>query len=254
MKHPRRKRVGIVRVARGPSALDCLQLFQSRCEDFTQLLEILQRAAQIVQFVHQIDLGEESDALVAEFGGVGQPLAQDAMPCRGRLIHAAARTPLRGRFTAAQQALALQALQRRINLAEFCGPEVVDALAEDGFQVVAAGGLAQQAQQNVVQAHERNYITVYINVNCYRPRPAGSFSGSTVAQETPARGWRCKPPRVFPRRGPPRRTMPGADAWLCFHNPSRRPYQHSACGVRRLAAAVCRPGLPGRAAILSHLQ
>jgi hypothetical protein len=150
VKHFRGQGVGIVRVSSGPSALDRLQLFEPRREDFTQLLEILERLTQIAQLVHQIDLGNESDALVAEFGAVVQPLAQGTMPRRGRLIHAAARAALRRRFAAAQQALHFQTLQRRIDLAEFGGPEVVDALAEDGLQVVAAGGLAEQAEQDVV--------------------------------------------------------------------------------------------------------
>jgi hypothetical protein len=75
------------------------------------------------------------------------------MPRRSCLIHASARPALRGRFAAAQQALVLQPLHRRIHLTEFGGPEVVDALAEHGLQIVAAGGLAQQAQQDVIQAH-----------------------------------------------------------------------------------------------------
>jgi hypothetical protein len=120
-----------MRVASGPSPLDGLQFLEARCENFAQLLEISQRAAQIVQFVHQINFGKKSYALVAEFRAVVQPLAQDAMPRRSRLIHAPARTALRGRFATAQQALILQTLHRRIHLAEFGGPEVVDTLAEN---------------------------------------------------------------------------------------------------------------------------
>lgn len=131
-----------------------------------QLLEILQGLAQIAQLVHQVDLGKKADALVAEFRAFVQPLAQDAMPRRRRLIHAAAWAALGGRFAAAKQSLLLQALQRRIDLAEFGRPEVVDALAENRFQVVAAGGLAEQPEQDMIQTHGPNYITVYINVNC----------------------------------------------------------------------------------------
>lgn len=156
-----------MRIAGRPSALDCLQFLEPRRKDFTQLLEILQRFGQIAQFVHQIDFREKADALVAKFRAVAQPLPQDAMPRRGRLIHAAARPALRGRFTAAEQPFALQALQCRVDLAEFGGPEIMDALAEDRFQVVAARGLAKQAEQDVVQAHADHYITVYINSNCY---------------------------------------------------------------------------------------
>jgi hypothetical protein len=89
------------------------------------------------------------------------------MPRCSRSVHAAARTALRGRLVAAQQALVLQALHRGIDLAEFGGPEVVDAFAENGLQVVAAGGLAEQAEQDVIQAHGQHYITIYINSHCY---------------------------------------------------------------------------------------
>jgi hypothetical protein len=68
------------------------------------------------------------------------------MPRRGGLIHAPLRAAFRGRFTAAEQTLALQTLQGRVDLAEFGGPEVMDAFAENGFQIVAAGGLAEQAE------------------------------------------------------------------------------------------------------------
>jgi hypothetical protein len=179
VKHLRRKCVGVVWIPRGPTALDRLQFLEARSEDFAQLLEVLQCPAQVAQFVHPIDLGEKSYALVAEFGALVQPLAQDAMPCRSGLVHAAARAAPRGRLAAAQQAFLLQALQRRIDLAELGGPEVVDALAEDGFQVVAAGWLAEQAKQDMVQTHAPNYITIYTNSNCYCSQaacalPAGS--------------------------------------------------------------------------------
>jgi len=52
-----------------------------------------------------------------------------------------------------QQTFALQFLQRGINLAQLGGPEIVNAIVHDPFQVVAAGGLAQQAEQDVLEAH-----------------------------------------------------------------------------------------------------
>jgi hypothetical protein len=45
MEHFRGKVVGIMRVSGSPSALDCLQFLEARCEDFPQLFEILQRPA-----------------------------------------------------------------------------------------------------------------------------------------------------------------------------------------------------------------
>lgn len=100
MKHVRGKRVGIVWIPSGPSAFDRLQFLQARGEDFAQLLEILQGLAQIAQFVHQIDLGKKTNALVAELRTFVQPLAQDAMSRRCRLIHAPA-WPALGRGLAA---------------------------------------------------------------------------------------------------------------------------------------------------------
>jgi hypothetical protein len=94
------------------------------------------------------------------------------MSRRGRLIHAAAWPALCGRFAAVEKALALHALQGRVDLAEFGGPEIMDALVEDRFQVVAAGRLAEQAEQDMVQAHGNHYITVYITINCYFQRDA----------------------------------------------------------------------------------
>jgi hypothetical protein len=166
VKHVRGKGVRIVRIPGGPSAFDRLQFSEARREDFTQFLEILQGFAQIAQFVHQINLGKESDALVANFRALLKPLAQGAMSRRGRLIHTAARPALGRGLAAAKQSLVLEALQCRINLTEFGGPEVMDALVENGFQVVAACRLAKQAEQDRIQAHGSNYITVCINVNC----------------------------------------------------------------------------------------
>lgn len=166
MKHVRGKGVGIVRIPGGPSAFDRLQLPEARGEDFTQLLEILQGFAQIAQFVHQIDLGKKSDALVANFRALLEPPPQGAVSRRGRLIHAAARPALGRGLAAAKQSLVLEALKGRIDLAEFGGPEVMDALVENRFQVVAACRLAKQAEQDGIQTHGSNYITVCINVNC----------------------------------------------------------------------------------------
>lgn len=94
------------------------------------------------------------------------------MPRVRRLIYAAARPAFRRRLAAAKQALALQTLQRGINLAKLGGPEIVNALIEDGFQVVAAGWLAKQTKQDVFQAHAPHYIIVYIKGNCYYPAGA----------------------------------------------------------------------------------
>jgi hypothetical protein len=41
--------------------------------------------------------------------------------------------------------------------------------------------------------------------------------------------------------------VPGKHAWLLLHHPPRANGCLAPCGVRELAPAVCRPGLPGRA-------
>jgi hypothetical protein len=76
------------------------------------------------------------------------------MPRRSRLINAPLRAAFGRRFATAKQALALQTLQCRVDLAEFGGPKIMDALAENCFQIVTAGGLTEQAEQDVFQAHE----------------------------------------------------------------------------------------------------
>jgi len=38
-------------------------------------------------------------------------------------------------------------------LAQFGGPEIVDALVEDPFEIVPAGGRAEQAKEEMIKAH-----------------------------------------------------------------------------------------------------
>jgi hypothetical protein len=154
VKHFWRKRVRIVRVARGPAAFDRLQLLQPRREHLAQLPEKLQRLRQIAQLVHQVDLRQESDSFVPQFRARAQPFAQHAMSGGSRRINAAARPALRRSFAAPQQPLALQPLQRRVDLAQLRRPKIVDAPVKDGLQVIAARRLAQQSKQNVFQAHK----------------------------------------------------------------------------------------------------
>ena len=49
-----------------------------------------------------------------------------------------------------------------------------------------------------------------------------------------------------------RHVVPGADAWLLAHNPPR--VNGARCGVRELAPAVCRLGLPGRAPRILYVR
>jgi hypothetical protein len=43
----------------------------------------------------------------------------------------------------------------------------MNAPVKYGFQVVAAGRLSQETEKYVFQAHATQYITIYINSNCY---------------------------------------------------------------------------------------
>jgi len=75
------------------------------------------------------------------------------MAGRCDLIYAAPGPALRSRVAAAEQAFAFEPLQSGINLTELGGPEIMDALVENGLQVVATGRLAEQPEQDVFQAH-----------------------------------------------------------------------------------------------------
>jgi hypothetical protein len=123
------------------------------CKLIAQPRQIFQSSLQVAQVVHHIEAREVGDAVGAQAHFVPQPFAQRAMPRGRRLIHAAPRPALRFRAAAAQQAFAFQLLERGIYLAQLGGPEIVNALVEESFQVVAAGGFAEQAEQDVVQAH-----------------------------------------------------------------------------------------------------
>jgi hypothetical protein len=103
VKHFWRKSVGVSRIVFSPAALGPLYGFEPARELFAQTLDVLERLAQVVKFIHEIDLRLKQDALVFQFGSLIQPLAQDAMPGRRRLIHATARPPLCGSFAAAQK-------------------------------------------------------------------------------------------------------------------------------------------------------
>ena len=75
------------------------------------------------------------------------------MAGRSRLIDAAPGPALRFRAAASEYPLAFEALQRRIDLAQLGGPEIVQPLVENSFQVVPAGGFPEQSQQDVFEAH-----------------------------------------------------------------------------------------------------
>jgi hypothetical protein len=154
VKHLRREGIGIVRISFGPIAFDGLQFCEPAGKHVAKLLDELQRFLQVAELVHQINFGQVVHAFVMQLRTLFEPFAQDAVSRRSDLIDTAARAALRRRLAAAEQALAFERLQGGINLAELGGPEIMEALVKDGLQVVAAGGLAEQAEQDMFQAHQ----------------------------------------------------------------------------------------------------
>jgi hypothetical protein len=153
VKHLRREGIRIPRVLFGPVALDGLQFREPGGKCVAKLLDEPERLLEVSQLVHQINLRQVVHALAMQFQPVFEPLAQDAVACRRDLINAAAGPALRWRLAAAEQALAFEPLQGGIDLAELGGPKIVETFVEDGFQVVAAGGFAEQAEQDVFETH-----------------------------------------------------------------------------------------------------
>jgi hypothetical protein len=82
-----------------------------------------------------------------------QPSGQRFAARGGDLVNDAAGAALGGRAAGAQQLLPLHPFQGWIDLAQLGGPEMPDAVVQDSFQVVSAGRLAKQAEQNMFEAH-----------------------------------------------------------------------------------------------------
>jgi hypothetical protein len=114
---------------------------------------------------------------VSKLRFVAQPCGKRLAPGCGDLVNDASGAALGGSAARAQKLLLLQPLQAGINLAQLGGPEMTDAVIKHGLQVVSAGGLAQEAEQDMFETHVAHYITYYINVNCL-------FAGILMA-----RGW-----------------------------------------------------------------
>jgi hypothetical protein len=109
---------------------------------------------QVAHLVHQIEPREVGHTIGTQTRLVLKPFAEGAMSCWRGLVQAAAGPALRFCAPAAKQSPALEILERWIDLTQLGGPEIMDALVEKSFQVVAAGGFAEQAEQDVFQAHE----------------------------------------------------------------------------------------------------
>ncbi len=131
---------------------DGLQPFQFAGKAFAQMLKKPQRLIRVGELVHQVNLGEVREAVVPQ-GRLAQKPPPQSAPAGGcRFVKQAPRTALRGRATPAQHALFLQAIQRGINLTQFRRPKMADAVIEHLLEVVAAGRLAEQAEQDLVQS------------------------------------------------------------------------------------------------------
>ncbi len=115
--------------------------------------QITQRLLQVAQLVHQVKPRQIGNTIRCQARLVLEPHAQRSMSRWGRLVHATAGPAFRFRTAAAQHSFALELLQRWINLAELGGPEIMDALVKESFQIVAARRFAKQAEQDVFQAH-----------------------------------------------------------------------------------------------------
>jgi hypothetical protein len=133
-----------------------------------ELFEKSQCVRQIRELIHEVDLCQKGVPHVSELRFAPQPSGKLLASGRGDLVNDATGSALGGSAARSQKLLLLQPFQARIDLAEFGGPEMSDPVVHDGLQVVSAGGLAEQAKQNMFEAHGCHYITYYINVNCFR--------------------------------------------------------------------------------------
>jgi hypothetical protein len=122
---------------------------------------------QIRELIHQVDLGEESMAHVHELRVKGQPSGKLPASAGGDFINDASGAALGGGATGAQQPAFLEAFQTGIDLTEFGGPEMSDAVVQHGFEIVATARLAEETQEDMLETHAGNYIMFYINVNCF---------------------------------------------------------------------------------------
>jgi hypothetical protein len=136
-----------------PIKLDGFERGEFACKLSAQAGEKAQCLIQVAHLVHQIKPCKVGNTIGAQTRLVSKPYAEGAMPRRRGLVYAAAGATLRFRAPATEQSLALERLKRRIDLAQLGGPETMDAFVEEGFQVVAAGRFAEQAEQDVFQAH-----------------------------------------------------------------------------------------------------
>jgi hypothetical protein len=118
-----------------------------------ELFEKSQCVRQIRELVHEIDLRQKGVAHVSKLRFAAQPSGKLLASACGNLVNDAAGSAPGGRAARSQQLLLLQPFQAWIDLAQFGGPEMTDAVVQNGLQVVTAGGLAQQTEQNIFETH-----------------------------------------------------------------------------------------------------
>ena len=118
-----------------------------------ELLKKSQRVRQIRELIHEVDLCQKGMPHVSKLGLVPKPSGQLLAPGCGDLVKDASGAALGGSAARSQQLLLLQPSQAWINLAQLGGPEMTDAVVQDSFQVVSAGGLAQETKQNMFETH-----------------------------------------------------------------------------------------------------
>jgi hypothetical protein len=118
-----------------------------------ELFEKFQGVRQIRELVHEVDLREKGMPHVSKLRLVAQPSGKRFAPCGGDLINDASGAALGSSAARSQQPALLQPFQAGIDLAQFSGPEMSDPVVQDGFQVVSAGGLAEETKQNVFETH-----------------------------------------------------------------------------------------------------
>lgn len=92
-------------------------------------------------------------AHIPELRPSSQPVRELPAARRRDFVHQASRPALRTSAARPQPARFLHTLQSGIYLAQLRSPEMADATIDDGLKVVTAGGLTEQAEQNVFQAH-----------------------------------------------------------------------------------------------------
>jgi hypothetical protein len=118
-----------------------------------ELFEKFQCVRQIRKLIHQVNLRQKGMPHVSKLRLVPQPSGKLLAPCCGDLINDASGAALGGSAARSQQPLLLQPFQAWIDLAQFRGPEMSDPMVQDGLQVVSAGGLAEETNQNMFETH-----------------------------------------------------------------------------------------------------